>query len=249
MENIGSRLRAVREARGLGLREAARQLDVSASFLSQLETGKSQPSVSTLYSLTRLLDVSIDQLFDDEATATTVAAITAGAASTAGSQAAGGAGSAARALAAAPKQTASARATSETGRVNRSSVGGPVDVWATSAVPARFEIARPGERRRIDMDSGVVWEQLVTNTAPDMELLEVVYAPHSSSTTDGRMLRHEGYEFGLVLEGELEITYGFDSHVVRAGDSFGFDSGVPHLFRNTTDEPVRFVSCNRRFTV
>ena len=235
MEHIGTRLRAVREARGMGLREAARQLDVSASFLSQLETGKSQPSVSTLYSLTRLLDVSVDQLFDDAATEATVAAIRAGTSPAA----AAGSVDAPPAPAKAPRAGAS---------VSRSSVGGPVDVFDAPSAPARFEIGRPGERRRIDMDSGVVWEQLVTNTAPDMELLEVVYAPHSSSTTDGRMLRHEGYEFGLVIEGELEITYGFDSYVVRAGDSFGFDSGVPHLFRNTTDEPVRFVSCNRRFT-
>ena len=240
MENIGTRLRALREARGIGLREAARQLDVSASFLSQLETGKSQPSVSTLYSLTRLLDVSIDQLFDDAATAATVAAIKAGGALPAAPEPAEPAPPAP--VTPTPAEAAPA------GPVNRSTVGGPVDVFDGPSVRARFEIGRPGERRRIDMDSGVVWEQLVTNTAPDMELLEVVYAPHSSSTTDGRMLRHEGYEFGLVIEGELEITYGFDSYVVRAGDSFGFDSGVPHLFRNTTDEPVRFVSCNRRFT-
>ena len=231
VENIGTRLRAVREARGIGLREAARQLDVSASFLSQLETGKSQPSVSTLYSLTRLLDVSIDQLFDDQATAATVEAIKTG-----------------TDVPPAPRAPRAAQPAPSAEPVSRTEVGGPVDVFGAAARPARFEIGRPGERRRIDMDSGVVWEQLVTNTAPDMELLEVVYAPHSSSTTDGRMLRHEGYEFGLVLEGELEITYGFDSYVVRAGDSFGFDSGVPHLFRNTTDEPVRFVSCNRRFT-
>lgn len=237
MDGIGARLRAVREARGIGLREAARQLDVSASFLSQLETGKSQPSVSTLYSITRLLGVSIDQLFDDEATAATVAAITAG------EQPPSAAPAPRPSPVPAPREQLPADEP-----VSRSDVGGPVDVWGSSATPARFEIGRPGERRRIDMDSGVVWEQLVTNTAPDMELLEVVYAPHSSSTTDGRMLRHEGYEFGFVLEGELEITYGFDSYVVRAGDSFGFDSGVPHLFRNTTDEPVRFVSCNRRFT-
>jgi transcriptional regulator with XRE-family HTH domain/quercetin dioxygenase-like cupin family protein len=234
VENIGARLRAVREARGIGLREAARQLDVSASFLSQLETGKSQPSVSTLYSITRLLDVSIDQLFDDEATAATVEAITTG--------------NDLPSAQAAPRTPQSAQPAGVADPVSRTEVGGPVDVFGPARRAARFEIGRPGERRRIDMDSGVVWEQLVTNTAPDMELLEVVYAPHSSSTTDGRMLRHEGYEFGLVLEGELEITYGFDSYVVRAGDSFGFDSGVPHLFRNTTDEPVRFVSCNRRFT-
>lgn len=239
------RLRAVREARGLGLREAARQLDVSASFLSQLETGKSQPSVSTLYSLTRLLDISIDQLFDDEATAAAVEGIRAGAASSPEGQSQTPAAPAP----AAPLQPRAARKPSAgSSPVSRSAVGGPVDVFGAATVPTRFEIGRPGERRRIDMDSGVVWEQLVTNTAPDMELLEVVYAPQSSSTTDGRMLRHEGYEFGFVIEGELEITYGFDSYVVRAGDSFGFDSGVPHLFRNTTDEPVRFVSCNRRFT-
>ena len=242
MDKIGTRLRAVREARGIGLREAARQLDVSASFLSQLETGKSQPSVSTLYSLTRLLDISIDQLFDDEATTSTVEAIRAGDPTPTDpvSHLSGSAPS--------PATTKVEQPTSAAGAVNRSAVGGPVDVWSRSGSAARFEIARPGERRRIDMDSGVVWEQLVTNTAPDMELLEVVYAPHSSSTTDDRMLRHEGYEFGFVIEGELQITYGFDSYVVRAGDSFGFDSGVPHLFRNTTDEPVRFVSCNRRFT-
>ena len=46
------------------LRELARTLGVSASFVSQLENGKSQPSVATLYSLAQLLGVSIDRLFD-----------------------------------------------------------------------------------------------------------------------------------------------------------------------------------------
>ena len=241
MDKIGTRLRAVREARGIGLREAARQLDVSASFLSQLETGKSQPSVSTLYSLTRLLDVSIDQLLADDAAAATVEAIRSGTV-----QADADAGAPASASTPAPRRTTKAAAAGSP--VSRSAVGGPVEAWAPSGAPSRFEIARPQRRRQIAMDSGVVWEQLATNSGHDMQIMQVEYPPHSSSTSDGRMLRHEGYEFGFVLEGTLEITYGFDSYEVSAGDSFGFDSGVPHLFRNPTDEPVRFLSCNRHYT-
>ena len=60
---VGARLRARREDRGVSLRQFARQLDVSASFISQLETGKARPSVATLYSICAALDMSIDELF------------------------------------------------------------------------------------------------------------------------------------------------------------------------------------------
>ncbi|WP_457208806.1 helix-turn-helix domain-containing protein, partial [Nocardioides sp. P5_C9_2] len=60
---LGSKLRAARQQAGLSLRELARQLSVSPSFLSQMENGKSQPSVATLYSIAQVLEVSIDELF------------------------------------------------------------------------------------------------------------------------------------------------------------------------------------------
>ena len=47
--HLGQRLREHRLKSGVSLREVARQVGVSASFVSQFETGKSQPSVSTLY--------------------------------------------------------------------------------------------------------------------------------------------------------------------------------------------------------
>lgn len=47
----------------MSLREVARRLSVSPSFISQMENGKSKPSVATLYSLSLLLGVSIDGLF------------------------------------------------------------------------------------------------------------------------------------------------------------------------------------------
>ena len=66
-ELLGARLRAARLRSGLGLRELSRQLDISASSVSQIELGRLVPSVSTLYALTNVLKVSMDSLFAAEA--------------------------------------------------------------------------------------------------------------------------------------------------------------------------------------
>ena len=63
---MGERLRSARAARGLSLRELAGRLGVSASLISQIETGRANPSVSSLYALAAELDVSLDELlFND----------------------------------------------------------------------------------------------------------------------------------------------------------------------------------------
>jgi transcriptional regulator with XRE-family HTH domain/uncharacterized cupin superfamily protein len=60
--DLGAELRRVREARKLSLRTVATAVGVSASLLSQVETGKTQPSVSTLYALVNHLGISLDAL-------------------------------------------------------------------------------------------------------------------------------------------------------------------------------------------
>ena len=62
---VGAALRAVREQRGLSLREVARRVGVSPSFVSQVETGKANPSVGTLYALVGVLGTSLDDLMGD----------------------------------------------------------------------------------------------------------------------------------------------------------------------------------------
>jgi transcriptional regulator with XRE-family HTH domain len=66
---LGPRIREERLKRGISLRGLARDVGVSASMISQIETAKSQPSVSTLYAITNALAVSIEDLFavSDEA--------------------------------------------------------------------------------------------------------------------------------------------------------------------------------------
>src|ERR671911_272011 len=65
--DVGQRLREAREQEGLSLRELARRLELSASALSQIETGKSRPSVKTLYAIVSELGISLDELFENPA--------------------------------------------------------------------------------------------------------------------------------------------------------------------------------------
>lgn len=75
---VGERLRAQRERRGVGLRALAREIGISASAMSQIETGRSRPSVSTLYRITTALGMSLDELFSlDTAPAHSEAAVSA----------------------------------------------------------------------------------------------------------------------------------------------------------------------------
>jgi transcriptional regulator with XRE-family HTH domain len=60
---VGERLREERLRRGVSVRSLARDLGVSASLISQIETGKSQPSVSTLYAMTTALGISVEDVF------------------------------------------------------------------------------------------------------------------------------------------------------------------------------------------
>lgn len=221
--NLGARLREVRLRSGLSLREVARQLGVSPSFVSQLENGKSQPSVATLYSMAQLLGVSIDELFDIEDAAPTDPAPTP-----------------LHAVPAAPAAAAGAVANGHDGpTLNRSDFSSPVDAFPRSGSLSRVSVSRPGERPRLVMDTGVVWERLASNTGNDLDFIEVTYPPRSSSTNDDRMLQHAGSEFAYLLDGELEVTVGFEVFTLHAGEAFGMDSAQPHLLRNLTDSPAR----------
>lgn len=219
VDNLGGRLREVRLQSGLSLREVARQLGVSPSFISQMENGKSQPSVATLYSMAQLLNVSIDELFARD-----------------------GQGAPAGASAAetdhdrrAPIETAEPAADT----VNRSDFTSPAEAWTHEGSPERLQILRPDQRPQLVMDSGVVWQQLASNSDRNLDFMEIVYPPGASSTNDGRMLRHQGMEYGYLLTGVLQITYGFDTYTILPGQSMCLDPSVPHLLTNPGDVDAR----------
>jgi len=63
LEDIGTRLREERDRVHISQRELARRIGLSASMISQIESGQSKPSVSTLYAIVTELGVSVDDIF------------------------------------------------------------------------------------------------------------------------------------------------------------------------------------------
>lgn len=62
MEQIGSRLRAIRDQQGRTIKELADLADVSVGHISQLERGKGNPSFNTLVQIAHALDVPFARL-------------------------------------------------------------------------------------------------------------------------------------------------------------------------------------------
>ena len=64
---MGDHLRMARRRRHLSLRDLAGRVGLSPSLISQVETGRARPSVSTLYAIANELDVSLDELLFNDA--------------------------------------------------------------------------------------------------------------------------------------------------------------------------------------
>lgn len=64
---LGRRLRELRDGRGLTLRELSAETGLSATLLSQIERGVTEPSLKSLRMLAKAFGESVATLFDDEA--------------------------------------------------------------------------------------------------------------------------------------------------------------------------------------
>jgi transcriptional regulator with XRE-family HTH domain len=175
MDSIGSRLRELRLSRGLGLRQLARQVGVTASLLSQMERGGVNPSVVTLFRIAEELNTTTDYFFGD------------------------------------------ARG---------------------SEMPPE-PLVRRGNRARIELSGGITWERLTPTDEHDFEFMQCMYPPGTTSALE--MQRHAGRDYGVLLEGSLDIEVGFRTYHLEPGDSIAFDASSPHRLTNPGNVPARTI--------
>ncbi|MFD7446678.1 helix-turn-helix domain-containing protein [Streptomyces sp. NPDC059909] len=99
-------------------------------------------------------------------------------------------------------------------------------------------LVTPDQRAVLVMDSGVTWERLTPSPDPLVNALLVTYPPGSSSSTNGGLMSHHGREYGFLMSGRLTVRLGFETYSLEPGSSISFDSAVPHLYVNESDEPA-----------
>nr|WP_166952984.1 cupin domain-containing protein [Pseudochelatococcus lubricantis] len=76
--------------------------------------------------------------------------------------------------------------------------------------------------------------------AHNLQILYERYDP--GADTGASMLEHVGSEGGIVISGEIELIVGDRSAILKAGDSYLFNSSEPHRFRNISDREAVVVS-------
>jgi transcriptional regulator with XRE-family HTH domain len=211
--NIGAKLRAARREKNLSLRQLAAKAAVSASLLSQIENGKANPSVRSLYGIAEALSVSIDYFFANAAdesskqsTSFTSGAMTASE------------------LRSAQIEGAIEDLAGEMGNKDKGSPG---------------PVLHASDRQTIELNGDVSWARLTARDEENIEFLEVHYQVGASS--GAKMSHHMGREFGLILEGALTLELGFERYELEPGDSIIFDSSTPHRMSNTGEIPMKAI--------
>jgi len=108
-------------------------------------------------------------------------------------------------------------------------------------------IAHAGGRPRISAGgetgaAGVMLERLVPNGKGHLLQGNIHIIPPGGGSMGP--MRHEGDEFGYVLEGRLELSIDDATHELKPGDSFSFPSNLVHNYRNPGSELTRVIWIN-----
>ena len=166
MQDLGKRLRTLRNEQGLTLAQLGQQVGLSASYLSQIERGMAMPSLSKLTTIANALGVEVRHFFEED---------------------------------------------------------------ASSPCPTR---ANQGKRLKNTAD--VIVELLSADPAgKKIQPYRLICQPGASRD---RHPTYPGEEFGLVLKGQLTVTVGEETFVLKAGDSIHYETLQPHSWRNEGDE-------------
>ena len=211
---IGEKLRAARQSVGISLRELARKTEMSASMLSQIETGKAYPSVRSIYDIAAALDLPVDYFFpgrpDEPLTPT--------------------------------DDNFSTEGVLTASEMREATIGGSNEQLISEAIQPGSVIAQvvhASARPTIILKGGVAWTRLTATAESEVEFLEISYASGAASGENSS--HHVGREFGLIQEGELVVQLGDQDYVLHQGDSIVFDSTIPHRLANKGELPARAI--------
>jgi transcriptional regulator with XRE-family HTH domain len=107
--------------------------------------------------------------------------------------------------------------------------------------PVNGIVVRSAERRTMRIPaSGLTYQLLTPDLNRQIEFILIELEPGQGGTRHA--YGHPGEESALVLEGQLHVWIGEEEHVLEAGDSISFNSGIPHRIANLARKRTVLVS-------
>ena len=116
---------------------------------------------------------------------------------------------------------------------------------AAAARSATSDLARAGvtvtrASGPVELEGGVTFRRLSPGPTPGLDFFESVYPPGTDALPLGSsgLFRHEGYEIGTIISGELTIDLDGREIVLGPGDSISYPCSVPHRIHNAGVRPA-----------
>lgn len=173
-DEIGARLKAIREAYGLSQRELAKRTGVTNGMISLIEQSQVSPSVASLKKLLDGFPLTLSEFFSYE-------------------------------------------------------------------LKLQNRVFYRADELTEIADGKISFRQIgLHHEDRKLQMLHERYEP--GGDTGKAMLSHPGEESGIVVSGEIEITVGNQTRILKAGDAYYFHSRVPHRFRNISKQPCEIIS-------
>jgi transcriptional regulator with XRE-family HTH domain len=103
-------------------------------------------------------------------------------------------------------------------------------------------VSRREEQPEFHTPSGVRRRVLRDDRQRGLEVAINEYAPGTSSAE--QPLHHEGFEYGVLIEGKLVVQIGDQEYELRPGDLVSYNSGSPHRISNPGRRSARALWVN-----
>lgn len=110
----------------------------------------------------------------------------------------------------------------------------PKTIEAGSSEPIPGVLVSTPDDAGTELGQGVIYRRLTPVVLSGIDLFETIYPPGTSSSIDGAMLVHAGYELGSVTEGTLRFEFTEGAVELTAGESLAFWATRPHRVVNET---------------
>ena len=116
------------------------------------------------------------------------------------------------------------------------------DLLVKSAAKIDKLISRADDQKVVQTTDGVLRRIVKTDPAHGLEIAINEYNVETSSSP--RPVRHQGFEYGMVLQGKLQITVDGAKHNLMPGDLISYPSTHPHRIANTGTRRARALWIN-----
>jgi transcriptional regulator with XRE-family HTH domain len=95
-----------------------------------------------------------------------------------------------------------------------------------------LKIVRKKERASFTKP-GILYERLAQVEGEDHKGIEAyIITIKPGAKTGSTEYGHQGWELGIVISGNVELTLGNKIHTLKPGDSVSFHSDIPHVLAN-----------------